>query len=97
MLNGKEAIDGQADERWDAIIAVNLPSAFHLIKAVLPGMQAHGISGENVIRDVMLAHQARKRCVAADGIAMLAVLLGSDAAASITATALAVDVSWTKH
>ena len=29
-------------ERWDAIIAVNLCSAFHTIRASLPGMQARG-------------------------------------------------------
>ena len=27
-------------EKWDAILAINLSSAFHLIKAVLPGMKA---------------------------------------------------------
>ncbi|MGU7779189.1 3-hydroxybutyrate dehydrogenase [Burkholderia sp. PU8-34] len=162
-------IDEQPDERWDAIIAINLSSAFHLIKAVLPGMKArgwgrvinvasahglvaspfkapyvaakhgllglsktvaieaaehgvtsnticpgyvktplvdkqiadqakaHGISPENVIRDVMLVHQARKAFVTVDEIAALALFLSSDAAASITATALAVDGGWTQH
>ena len=28
------------DERWDAVLAVNLSSAFHLIKAVVPQMKA---------------------------------------------------------
>lgn len=28
------------DEKWDAIIAINLSSAFHAIKAALPGMRA---------------------------------------------------------
>lgn len=28
------------DDKWDAIVAINLSSAFHLIKAVLPGMKA---------------------------------------------------------
>ena len=28
------------DDRWDAIIAINLSSAFHAIKAALPGMRA---------------------------------------------------------
>jgi 3-hydroxybutyrate dehydrogenase len=30
------------DEHWDDILAVNLSSAFHATKAVLPGMQARG-------------------------------------------------------
>ncbi len=30
------------DDRWDAIIAINLSSAFHAIKHALPGMQARG-------------------------------------------------------
>ncbi len=29
-------------ERWDAVIAVNLSSAFHTIRRVLPGMKARG-------------------------------------------------------
>ena len=29
-------------ERWDAILAINLSSAFHSIRAALPGMLAHG-------------------------------------------------------
>jgi 3-hydroxybutyrate dehydrogenase len=32
-------VDSFPDERWDAIIAVNLSSIFHATKAVLPGMQ----------------------------------------------------------
>jgi 3-hydroxybutyrate dehydrogenase len=32
-------IDQFPEERWDAIIAVNLSSAFHATKAVLPGMK----------------------------------------------------------
>ncbi|SIT51198.1 D-beta-hydroxybutyrate dehydrogenase [Paraburkholderia piptadeniae] len=35
-------IDEQPDDRWDAVIAINLSSAFHLVKAVLPGMKARG-------------------------------------------------------
>jgi len=33
-------LEEQPDEKWDAILAINLSSAFHLIKAVLPGMKA---------------------------------------------------------
>ena len=30
------------DEKWDAIIAINLSSAFHTAKAAIPGMKAQG-------------------------------------------------------
>jgi 3-hydroxybutyrate dehydrogenase len=155
--------------KWDAIIAINLSSAFHLIKAVLPGMKArrfgrivnvasahgltaspfkaayvaakhgliglsktvaievaefgvtsnticpgyvktplvdkqiadqakaHGISEADVVRDVMLVHQARKEFVRVEELAALAVFLSSEAAASMTATALAMDGGWTQH
>jgi 3-hydroxybutyrate dehydrogenase len=33
------AIDEFPDERWDAVIAINLSSNFHAIKAVLPQMK----------------------------------------------------------
>jgi 3-hydroxybutyrate dehydrogenase len=161
-----EAFD---DAKWDAIVAINLSSAFHLIKAVTPGMKArrsgriinvasahgltaspfksayvaakhgivglsrtvalelaehgitsnticpgyvktplverqiaeqaraHGIAPEQVVRDVMLSHQARKEFVRVDELAALAVFLASDAAASMTGTALAMDGGWTLH
>ncbi len=157
------------EEKWDAIVAINLSSAFHLIKAVVPGMKArrfgriinvasahgltaspfksayvtakhgliglsktvaievaefgitsnticpgyvktplvekqiadqakaHGISEADVVRDVMLVHQARKDFVGVDELAALAVFLASDAAASMTAAALAMDGGWTQH
>jgi 3-hydroxybutyrate dehydrogenase len=157
------------EAKWDAIIAINLSSAFHLIKAVVPGMKArrfgrivnvasahgltaspfkaayvtakhgliglaktvalevaefgitanticpgyvktplvdkqiadqakaHGISEADVVRDVMLVHQARKAFVRVDELAALAVFLASDAAASMTASALAMDGGWTQH
>jgi 3-hydroxybutyrate dehydrogenase len=35
-------VDAFPDDRWDAIIAINLSSAFHGIKAALPGMRERG-------------------------------------------------------
>jgi 3-hydroxybutyrate dehydrogenase len=35
-------VDEFPDDKWDAIIAINLSSAFHVIKAALPGMKAKG-------------------------------------------------------
>jgi len=162
-------VDEFPDRKWDAILAINLSSAFHLIKAVLPQMKArkwgrivnvasahgltaspfksayvaakhgmvglsravalevaehgvtcntvcpgyvktplvdqqvadqaraHGISPENVVRDVMLVHQARKEFVRVEELAALAVFLCSDAGASMTGTALAMDGGWTLH
>jgi 3-hydroxybutyrate dehydrogenase len=157
------------EAKWDAILAINLSSAFHLIKAVLPEMKArhwgriinvasahgltaspfksayvaakhgmvglsravalevaehgitcntvcpgyvktplveqqiadqavaHGISPENVVRDVMLVHQARKEFVRVEELAALTVFLCSEAGASMTGTALPMDGGWTLH
>ncbi|MEW5726617.1 MAG: SDR family oxidoreductase, partial [Pseudomonadota bacterium] len=35
-------VDEFPPERWDAVIAVNLSSAFHTMRAALPGMKARG-------------------------------------------------------
>ena len=39
------AIDEFPPEKWDAIIAINLTSAFHTTAAALPGMKARGWGG----------------------------------------------------
>jgi 3-hydroxybutyrate dehydrogenase len=59
--------------------------------------KAHGISPDAVVRDVMLSHQARKEFVQVDELGALAVFLASDAAASMTATAIPMDGGWTQH
>jgi 3-hydroxybutyrate dehydrogenase len=156
-------------DKWDAVLAINLTAAFALIQAVVPGMKArrfgrilnvasahgltaspfksayvaakhglvgltrcvavelaefgitantlcpgyvktplverqiadqaraHGISPQAVVRDVMLAHQARKEFVRVEELAALAVFLASDAAASMTAGAIPMDGGWTQH
>jgi 3-hydroxybutyrate dehydrogenase len=155
--------------KWDAIIAINLSSAFHSTRAALPGMKArkwgriiniasahglvaspfksayvsakHGMLGltkttalevaemgitcnaicpgyvwtplvesqlddqakahnmtrEQVIHDVLLAQQPNKRFATVEEMGALAAFLCTDAAASITGTALPVDGGWTAH
>jgi 3-hydroxybutyrate dehydrogenase len=156
-------------DRWDAVIAVNLSSAFHAIRHALPAMRrqgggriinvasahalvgspfkaayvaakhgvlgltkvvaletaeenitcnaicpgyvltplveaqidgqakSHGIPREKVVRDVLLAQQPNKRFATVEEIGALAAFLASDAAASITGSALPVDGGWTAH
>ncbi|HXQ51657.1 MAG TPA: 3-hydroxybutyrate dehydrogenase [Stellaceae bacterium] len=155
--------------KWDAILAINLSSAFHSTRAALPGMKArkwgriiniasahglvaspfksayvaakHGMLGltkttalevaemgitcnaicpgyvwtplveaqlddqakahnmtkEQVIHDVLLAQQPNKRFATVEEMGALAAFLCTDAAASITGTALPVDGGWTAH
>ncbi len=154
-------------EKWDAILAINLSSAFHTIRLTLAGMKergwgrvinvasahglvaspfksayvsakhgmlgltktvaleaaefgvtvnaicpgyvltplvekqipdtakARGISEEEVIQTVMLDNQPTKKFVSTEELGGLAVFLCSDAAASITGTALPMDGGWT--
>ena len=156
-------------DKWDAIVAINLSSAFHTMRLTLPGMKrhgfgriiniasahglvaspfkaayvaakhgiigltkvaaleaaeggitcnaicpgyvytplieaqidgqakAHGISRDQVIRDVLLAQQPNKRFATVEEIGALTVFLASEAAASITGVALPVDGGWTAH
>jgi 3-hydroxybutyrate dehydrogenase len=156
-------------EKWDAILAINLSSAFHTMRLALPAMRqnkfgriiniasahglvgspfkaayvaakhgivgltkvaaletaeggitvnaicpgyvytplveaqidgqakAHHISREQVIHDVLLAQQPNKRFATVEELGALTVFLASDAAASITGTALPVDGGWIAH
>lgn len=162
-------VDEFPPEKWDAILAINLSSAFHAIRAALPGMKArgygriinvasahglvaspfksayvaakHGVIGltktvalevaqtnitanaicpgyvytplvekqiedqakahmiprDKVISDVLLKSQPNKRFAQVSEIGALAVFLASDAASSITGTALPIDGGWTAH
>jgi 3-hydroxybutyrate dehydrogenase len=155
--------------KWDAIIAINLSSAFHTTRLALPSMiankwgriiniasahgivgsafksayvaakhgmlgltkvtalevaemgitcnaicpgyvytplvemqiegqaKAHGIPREQVIREVLLAQQPNKRFATTEELGSIAVFLASDAASSITGTAIPVDGGWTAH
>src|SRR5918996_98809 len=154
-------------EKWNAILAINLSSSFHTVRAALPAMKARGwgriiniasahalvaspfksayvaakhgllgltkvvaleaaasgvtcnaicpgyvltplverqvadqarargISEQEVMRDVLLAAQPTKEFVKPEELGALVVFLASDAAASITGTALPVDGGWT--
>ncbi|CCD87252.1 D-beta-hydroxybutyrate dehydrogenase (BDH) (3-hydroxybutyrate dehydrogenase) (3-HBDH) [Bradyrhizobium sp. ORS 285] len=69
-----------------------------LVEAQIEGQaKAHGISRDQVIRDVLLAQQPNKRFATSEEIGALAVFLSSAAAASITGIALPVDGGWTAH
>jgi 3-hydroxybutyrate dehydrogenase len=57
--------------------------------------RSHGIPREQVIRDALLAKQPTKRFATVEEIGALAAFLCTDAAASITGTALPVDGGWT--
>jgi 3-hydroxybutyrate dehydrogenase len=155
--------------KWDAIIAINLSSAFHTTRLALPSMiakkwgriiniasahglvgsafksayvaakhgmlgltkvtaletaeqgitcnaicpgyvytplvemqiegqaKSHGVSREQVIREVLLAQQPNKRFTTTDELGNIAVFLSTDAAASITGAAIPVDGGWTAH
>ena len=59
--------------------------------------KSHGISRDQVIKDVLLAQQPNKRFAQSSEIGALAVFLAGDAGQSITGTALPVDGGWTAH
>jgi 3-hydroxybutyrate dehydrogenase len=59
--------------------------------------KAHNVPHEQVIRDVLLKQQPNKRFATVEEIGALVAFLCSEAGASITGTALAVDGGWTAH
>lgn len=69
-----------------------------LVEAQIDGQaKAHGISRDQVVRDVLLAQQPNKRFATVEQLGALAVFLATDGAASITGIALPVDGGWTAH
>lgn len=69
-----------------------------LVEAQIEGQaKAHGISRDQVIRDVLLAQQPNKRFATVEELGALTVFLSTDAAATITGIALPVDGGWTAH
>ncbi|MCK1714342.1 MULTISPECIES: 3-hydroxybutyrate dehydrogenase [unclassified Bradyrhizobium] len=69
-----------------------------LVEAQIDGQaRAHGISRDQVIRDVLLAQQPNKRFATVEELGALTVFLSTAAAASITGIALPVDGGWTAH
>jgi 3-hydroxybutyrate dehydrogenase len=69
-----------------------------LVEAQIDGQaKAHGISRDQVIRDVLLAQQPNKRFSTVEELGALSVFLSTDAAATITGIALPVDGGWTAH
>jgi 3-hydroxybutyrate dehydrogenase len=59
--------------------------------------KSHGIARDAVIRDVFLKDQPTRRFATVEEMGALAVFLSTDAAASITGTALPIDGGWTAH
>jgi 3-hydroxybutyrate dehydrogenase len=59
--------------------------------------RAHGIPREQVIRDVLLAQQPNKRFATVEEMGAVTAFLCSEAAASITGTAMPVDGGWVAH
>lgn len=57
--------------------------------------QAHGISRDAVLRDIILAAQPTRRLIEVDEVAQLVAFLCSAAARSITGAALPIDGGWT--
>ena len=59
--------------------------------------KSHGIAKDRVIREILLAQQPNKKFATVEQLGALCLFLSTDAAASITGTALPVDGGWTAH
>jgi 3-hydroxybutyrate dehydrogenase len=59
--------------------------------------RAHNLPRDEVVKKVLLAQQPNKRFATVEEIGALTAFLASDAAQSITGTALPVDGGWTAH
>ncbi len=69
-----------------------------LVEKQIPDQaKTHDMSEADVIRNVLLSNQPNKKFATVEEVGALAVFLASDAAASITGTALPVDGGWTAH
>jgi 3-hydroxybutyrate dehydrogenase len=59
--------------------------------------KSHGISRDEVIRDILLAQQPNKKFSTPEEIGALTAFLCSEAAQTITGTAMPIDGGWTAH
>lgn len=64
-------------------------------KQIPDQMKVHGLSREQVVRDILLARQPSKKFVTVEQVAGTTVFLCSEAAAQITGTTISVDGGWT--
>jgi len=69
-----------------------------LVQKQIPDQaKAYGMTEDDVIKKVLLAHQPTRKFATVEEMGALCAFLCSDGAASITGTALPVDGGWTAH
>ena len=92
-------IDGFPLERWDAIIAICLSSAFHTIRAALPGMKARGwgrIINTGSAHSLVASPNKSAYVAAKHGVAGLTKTVALEVAqAGITANTISPGYVWT--